>query len=114
MNKKGSLGLIAAIIILGLIILAYVLIDVSMWECHSNKHCSENAYCGTDHECHEYPSQVLVNNNYAGTAFIIGLFLFLSVYVYKTGNIPFWKQIKKIKLKYKKRRIETEEGYVEI
>lgn len=112
MDKKGSLGLIAAIIVLGLVILAYVLVDVSMWECHNNGDCQSNAYCGTDHECHEYPSQVLVKNNYTGTAFVFGLFLFLSVYVYKTGNIPFLGIIKKFRRKKKKE--ETEDGYVKL
>jgi hypothetical protein len=112
MNKKGSLGLIAAIVVLGLVILAYVLIDVSLWECHNNRDCQGNAYCGSDHECHEYPSQVMVNNNYMGTAFVFGLFIFVSVFFYRTGRIPLWDKIKKFKRK--KRRIETEDGYIEV
>ncbi len=113
MDKKGSLALIAAIIVLCLVILAYVLIDVSMWDCHNNRDCQSNAYCGTDHECHEYPSQVLVKNNYTGTAFVFGIFLFLSVFFYKTGRIPFWDRIKKFRNKNKKTETEND-GYVKI
>jgi len=112
MDKKGSLILISAIITLCFVILAYVLIDVSMWDCHNNRDCQSNAYCGTDHECHEYPSQVLVKNNYTGTAFIFGIFMFLSIYFYKTGRIPLWDRLKRFK--GKKRKENKEEGYIEV
>ena len=111
-NKKGSLGLIAAIVVLALVILAYILIAVAERECFSNRDCSDNAYCSTNYECREYPSQVQVNNNYFGTALIFGLLLVIAAFVYKNGRLPFWNKIKKIKRK--KKIIETENGYIEL
>ena len=113
MDKKGSLGLIAAIIVLALVILAYILVAVAERECFSNRDCSDNAYCSTDYKCHQYPDKILVNdNNYFSSALVFGILLVVAAYVYKTGKIPFANKFKKIKRK--KRKVETEDGYIEI
>lgn len=110
-NKKGNLGLILAIVVLSLVILSYILIAVAQRECSSNKDCSDNAYCSTEYKCHEYPSQVQVNNNYFGTALVFGLLLIVAAFVYKNGRLPYSNKLKKIKRK--KKTVETEEGYIE-
>ena len=83
-------------IILAIIILAVYLVGIAQRDCNSNKDCPENAYCGTDYECHDFPQQILVKEaNYVPASIIFGISLIIAAYVYRGGKIPFVK--KKIK-----------------
>ncbi len=94
MNKKGAVQIVA--IVLALIILAYILIMFAQRECNSNRDCPGNAYCGSDHECHEFPDQIIVKEtNYISSAAILGIFIVLAAYIFKTGEVPFYKSIKR-------------------
>ena len=104
MNKKGAVQIVA--LVLALVILAYLLIAFAQRECNSNKDCPGNAYCGSNHECHEYPNQIIVKEtNYMSSATVLGMFLVLAAYIFKTGRVPFYNRIKR---KIKKIR-ETKE-----
>ncbi|MBT4805464.1 hypothetical protein HON71_04795 [Candidatus Woesearchaeota archaeon] len=93
MNKKGAIQIVA--LVLALIILAYLLITFAQRECNSNRDCPGNAYCGTDYECHEFPDQIIVKQtNYISSAAILGIFLVMAAYIFKTGKVPFYKEIK--------------------
>ena len=93
MDKKGSMGLIAIIIILVLAIFTIYLVSIAQRNCNSNKDCAENAYCGTDYECHQFPQEIVTDgSSYTGAAIILGLSLILSAYIFRTGNIPFIKK----------------------
>ena len=89
MNKKGAaLGIVA--VLLALILLAIFLVGLALRECNSNKDCSDNAYCGSDYECHEYPNNTVVQkNNFVPAALILGVSLVLAMYLYRGGKIPF-------------------------
>ena len=63
MNKRASAGYIIAIMALVTIILVGLLMDYSKNECSSNKDCTEDSYCGSDNECHQYPDKVIVKQN---------------------------------------------------
>ena len=94
MNKKGAVQIIA--LVLALIIFAYILITFAQRECNSNRDCPGNAYCGSDHECHEYPDQIVVKEtNYISSAGILGLFIVIAAYIFKTGEVPFYKRMRK-------------------
>ncbi|HLD72207.1 MAG TPA: hypothetical protein VJA23_01340 [Candidatus Nanoarchaeia archaeon] len=95
-HKKGSTALALIAIILAIIILAVYLVGIAQRDCNSNKDCPENAYCGTDYECHDFPQQILVKEaNYVPASIIFGISLIIAAYVYRGGKIPFVK--KKIK-----------------
>lgn len=82
-------------IVLALVVLAFILITFAQRECNSNRDCSDNAYCGSDHECHEYPNQIVVKEtNYVNAALILGIFLIVAAYIFKGGKITCWKKKK--------------------
>ena len=84
MNKKGSFALAAVAIILALVVLGVFLVNIAMRDCNSNKDCSDNAYCGSDYECHEYPKQIVAKeSNYLSAAIVVGVSLILAAYVFK-------------------------------
>jgi len=90
MDKKGSaVGAVA--VILALTILGFFLVGTYMQECKSNRDCPENAYCGTDHECHEYPDKIVVKqNNFLSAAFVLGIALVVAAYIFRNGTkLPF-------------------------
>jgi hypothetical protein len=94
MNKKGAIQIVA--VVLALVILAYVLVSFAQRECNSNRDCPGNAYCSTDYECHEYPDQIVVKEtNYVSSAAILGLFIVVAAYIFKTGQVPFYEKVKK-------------------
>ena len=88
MNKKGNaLGFVA--IILALTILVFFVVGTYMQECKSNRDCPDNAYCGTDHECHQYPDKILVKeNNFLLILLAIGFVI--SGLVIAILNPPMW------------------------
>ena len=90
MNKKASIALVAVIVILALVILVIFLTNIASRECKNNRDCAENNYCGTDYECHEFPSQVVVKeSNYVPTAIIIGVALIAAAYIFRRQKLPF-------------------------
>lgn len=98
-NKKGSTALALIAIILAIIILAVYLVGIAQRDCNSNKDCPENAYCGTDYECHDFPQQILVKEaNYLPASIIFGISLILAAYIYRGGKIPFVKKKSKVEL----------------
>lgn len=92
MDKKGK-ALEAVAIIMALTILGFFLVSTYMQECKSNKDCSENAYCGVDHECHNYPDKIVVKqNNFLPAAIVLGVALIAAAYIFKGGmKLPFKK-----------------------
>jgi len=96
MNKKGNLGLIAVILVLALLLFAIYMVGIATRDCNGNRDCAENAYCGTDYECHQYPEKIVVKeNNFIPASLILGLALIIAVYIYRTGKIPFQDKFKK-------------------
>ncbi len=99
LHKKGSTALALIAIILAIIILAVYLVGIAQRDCNSNKDCPENAYCGTDYECHDFPQQILVKEaNYVPAALIFGINLIIATYIYRGGKIPFLKKKSKVEL----------------
>ena len=93
MNKQGSAGLAIVAVLLSLVILGVFLIHIAQRECNSNRDCPQNAYCGSDHECHSYPDKIVVEkNNFLSAAVVFGSALVLAAYIFKTGKIPFKKE----------------------
>lgn len=89
MDKRGSGGLIAIIIILILLVFVIFLVEIAQRDCNSNRDCPANAYCGSDHECHEYPQQILMrDNNLILPALILGLALIIAARIFRGGNKP--------------------------
>lgn len=81
---KGSAALAAVAIILALVILGVFLINIALRDCNSNRDCPENAYCGSDYGCHEYPQKIMVEkNNLVLPALILGGSLILAAYLYQ-------------------------------
>ncbi|MFH1682245.1 MAG: hypothetical protein ABIA37_00460 [Candidatus Woesearchaeota archaeon] len=88
MNKK-AVGLITVTIILALLILIIFLVDVAKRECQGNNDCPENAYCGTDYECHQFPEEIIIKeNNFVPAALILGISLIIAAYIFKGGKLP--------------------------
>jgi len=88
MNKKGAVAIIA--IILALIVFAIVLIYFAKQECYSNRDCPDNAYCGSDHECHLYPeSLVIKETNYLPAAVILGASILGAAYIFRGKRFPY-------------------------
>ena len=86
MNKKGSLGLIAVIIILSLVILSVYLVGVATRGCNSNNDCAKSAYCGTDYECHDFPKEIIVKeNNFVPASIILSVGLIASALIFRKG-----------------------------
>lgn len=85
MHKKGN---VAVVIVLAIVILAIVLVDYFGRDCNNNRECSQDAYCGSDHQCHEYPKEIVVKqNNYVSAAIILGIALIVAAYIFRGGKI---------------------------
>ena len=83
MHKKGNAVAIVAVV-LAFIILIMFLVNIGSRECKNNGDCAENSYCGTDYECHEFPSQVVVKeSSYIPAALIIGIALMVAAYIFR-------------------------------
>jgi hypothetical protein len=92
MNKKGSAALAIIAVILALLVLTVYLVNIAQRDCESNRDCPDNAYCGTDYECHQFPDQIIVKeSNYVPAALIFGIFLVVAAYIFRGGKIPFLK-----------------------
>ncbi len=82
--KKGSIALGAVAVCLALVILGTFLISIAQRECESNRDCAENAYCGSDYECHEFPDKLVVKeSNFLPAALILGFSLLGAAYIFK-------------------------------
>ena len=89
---------IIAVVVLSCLILVIFLIDVAQRECNSNNDCDKLAYCGTDHECHPYPDEIVVKeHNYVPASLILGISIVLAAYILKGGQFPKFKIVKKEK-----------------
>ena len=92
-NKKGSAALAIVAVILALLVFIIYLVNIAQRECESNRDCSDNAYCGTDYECHQFPEQIVVKeSNFILASIIFGVFLVIAAYIFRGGNIPFLKK----------------------
>ena len=88
MNQKASVGLIIVIVLLALIIGGILFINWAQRECHSNKDCQADSYCGSDFACHQYPQEIIVKENkYVPAAIIVGIALVASAYIYRGKKI---------------------------
>lgn len=67
--------------------------------CHSNVDCGDNAYCGSDFACHQYPVQKIVErqvvqaspgvvNDLVVPSLVIGLAIIISALVVRWRNTP--------------------------
>lgn len=93
MNKKAELGLITVVIILAIAIVSLVVSSSFNRECNRNAECAENAYCGADYACHEYPSEIQVQQNtFLPAAIVLGIALIVAAYIYHGGKIPGMKK----------------------
>ncbi|MBI2102417.1 hypothetical protein HYT55_01140 [Candidatus Woesearchaeota archaeon] len=93
MNTKGTVAIIIIAVALALVLLGTFIINLASRECNNNRDCTENAYCGTDYECHEFPKSVVVEkNNLVWPSMIISLGLVLTAFVYKNGRLPLQKR----------------------
>lgn len=89
MRKQGSAALAAVAVILALVILGVFLVNIALRDCNSNRDCPENAYCGSDHECHEYPEKIIVTeNNFVPAALILGGAGVLTAFLLRRKPIP--------------------------
>ena len=87
MNRKASVALVVVIVVLALVILVMFLTNIALRECDNNRDCADNSYCGTDYECHEFPSQVVVKeSNYIWAALIMGISLIATAYIFRSGK----------------------------
>ncbi len=84
MNQKGSAALAVVAVVLAFVILAMFLTNIAQRECKNNRDCADNSYCGTDYECHEFPSQVVVKeSNYIWAALVLGISLVAAAYIFR-------------------------------
>ena len=89
-NKKAGFNVIA--ISLALIILGYMLTTFALRDCNNNNDCTDNAYCGSDYECHDYPDEIVYKqNNFLPASIILGISLIVAAYLFRTNRIPFKK-----------------------
>lgn len=84
-SKKGSAVVLGiSTVILALVILSAYLINVAQRECNSNNNCPEDAYCGSDHECHVFPEQIIVReSNFLPAAFVLGIALITAAWLFR-------------------------------
>ncbi len=93
MNTKANAALIVVVVALSLVVLGSFLLDLAGRECSSNRDCQENAYCGSDDECHEYPKNIVVEkNNFFKASIIFAGGIVLAAFVHRTGRFPFQKK----------------------
>jgi len=91
--KKGSVAVSIVAIILALVILGIFIINIALRECNSNRDCPDNAYCGSDYECHYYPKEIVYTKSaYLWPTIILGICLIVAAYIYRGGKIPFIRQ----------------------
>jgi|SRR3989338_9767700 len=82
MDKKGSIGFIAVILVI--ILLGLFLVNLASRECNKNADCSDDSYCGSDNECHQYPEQVIVkDSNYIIPSLILGAAIIIAAWIFK-------------------------------
>lgn len=83
MPKQGSIAVAVIAVILALIILGLFLFNIAQRECNNNSQCSSEAYCGSDHECHEFPEEIVVKENtYIPAAIIFGAALIIAAWIF--------------------------------
>ncbi len=84
MNKRADGGLTAIVIIVVILVFLSYLVNISQRQCSSNKDCSDGSYCGSDFSCHKIPvierqtSPVVVNRDYTGAAWVIGIAIVIA------------------------------------
>ena len=93
MNKKADGGLTAIVIIVVIIVFLGWLVNISQRQCHSNKECKDDQYCGSDFACHKIPvieretTPVIVHRSYAGPAWIIGIAMVITAVIFNIDKI---------------------------
>jgi hypothetical protein len=93
MNNKGDGGLTAIVIIVVIIVFLAWLVNISQRECHSNKDCTDEQYCGSDFACHRIPiieretSPTVIQRNYLGPAWIIGIAMVITAILFNLDKI---------------------------
>lgn len=93
MKTRGSAAIIVIAVALALVLLGTFIINLASRECNNNRDCAESAYCGTDYECHEYPTKVIVEkNNLLWPSVVISLGLVVTAFVYRNGRLPLQKK----------------------
>jgi hypothetical protein len=84
MDTKGS-GAVLVAGILGILILAAIIfIAIASRECNDNDDCPANNYCGSDFECHEFPTAG--KTSYVLETIIIGISLIIATYIFRRGK----------------------------
>ena len=87
MNKKGSVILVTAILLLGAIIMVILAANLSLRECNNNGDCSADSYCGSNYQCLPYPEEVVVrDNNYLLAAIVLGVSMIIAAYILRRGK----------------------------
>jgi len=87
MNKKGVVYLFVIALILGIIIMVMVSANFALRECNNNSDCPEDSYCSSNHQCHQYPNEVLVTkNNFLPAAIVLGASLIVAAYIFRRGG----------------------------
>ena len=82
MAKQGSMVIVVLAIILACIVIVLFAVDLATRQCNNNGDCSANAYCGSDNECHEYPEQIVVQeNNFVPAAIIFGIAIIIAAVI---------------------------------
>ncbi len=74
--KKANLALAVVAIVLALVLLGTYMVNLFGRECKSNKDCAQDAYCGSDFACHQYPAEIIVKQqSFVAPAIILGICL---------------------------------------
>src|SRR3989338_5557793 len=91
MNKKADGGLTAIIIVVIIIVFLGWLVNIGDRECNKNSDCSDESYCGVDHNCHKVPiiekEPIIVERNYVAPAIIIGIAMIITAVILKLDKI---------------------------
>ena len=114
MNKRADGGLTAIVIIVVILVFLSYLVNLSSRQCSSNKDCDDDAYCGSGFACHKIPvierqtSPVIVNRDFSGAAWIIGIAIVIAALFFNWDKIFHGRNGKREK---KEKRVREEKVY---
>jgi hypothetical protein len=77
-SKKGNI-LVLLIVIIALVVIVAQIFQVAGRECTENSNCNDENYCGSDFQCHPYPS--ITKYNLVPAAAVIALGLVAAAYI---------------------------------
>ena len=121
--KKSEIGLvfILIIVIVFLFLGVFSNLDNSIFGsreagCRSNRDCGSEAYCGSDFECHQYPTiqKTVVEYNFLGPSIIVGIAIIIAAIIFKYYQIKKSEAAKVVTEEAKSKKSESEEETEEV